>query len=78
MLLVNRNLFVSYHFTGGYDDHGQPDLEGWGNCTLHVAANVLKDEEGVQEIEAEIAKRLTEDYGTRTEVVLINYKWMGD
>ncbi len=77
MMLVNRNLFVSYHFTGDNDDKGQI-VEGWGNCTMHVHTHILKDDDGVKEIEAVIEKRLTEKYGTKTEAVLINWKWMGD
>lgn len=78
LVMVKRNLFVSYNFTGDFDEQGQPGVQGFGNKVLHVHQHFMKDGDDVAGIEAQVAAIMTEELGYDVRVALINWKWMGD
>ncbi len=79
VVMVKRNLFVSYNFGHDFDEHGQPGFYGAGNKVLYVHTNCLKDHDDVVEIEAQVAAILFKELGySDAKVTLINWKWMGD
>ena len=79
MLLVKRNLFVSYHFSGNKDQDDEPEFTGFGNRVMHVHAHVLSDDAGLRELEEIIVNAvMIEMKADDIEIVLLNWKWMGD
>lgn len=79
VLMMKRNLFVSYHFGIDRNDEGHPDQVGFGNRVLHLHTNQLKDEDDLRELESQIEALLCQEMGTEdATVILLDYKWMGD
>ncbi len=79
VVMVKRNLFVSYHFGIDRDDEGQPDQVGFGNRVLYLHMNQLKDEDDLRKLESQIEALLCQEMGTEdATVILLDYKWMGD
>ena len=79
VMMVKRNLFVSYHFAIDRDESGHPAEVGFGNRVMHLFGHEMKDEDDLRELESQIEAALCQDMETEDAVViLLNYNWMGD
>ena len=79
LMMVKRNLFVSYQFAINRDNTGHPAEVGYGNRIMHMFGHEMRDEDDVRELESQIEAALRQEMETEDAVViLLNYNWMGD